>query len=213
MTRTFNVYNGDTLIKSGLSPLELQQLEPDTTYDLKISASEFMSESEKVDVPLFRTLPENILRKLKAKDFSTVNGATLVDDGDALKITSDGTSRIQMYTPATTNSVLTKPLVTGKTYRLSAKIKFDEGYSPTETPLKSFLLVITGMSPSTRLIVTRTPVSVSTSEYLEFSGEVGITGDVSKFTNYYLIIQSDTLSERFRGTVRIKDLYLNEVKE
>lgn len=213
MARTFNIYDGDNLIKSGLSPLELQQLTPDTNYNLKISASEFMSESEKIAVPTFRTLPENILRPLKASDFTTVKGATLTDDGDAIKLTSTGAERIQCYTPPTTNSVLTKPLVTGKTYRLSGKVKFDEGYSPAENPLRSFLLVITGMSPSTRLIITRTPVTVSTTDYVEFSGEVGITGDTSIFTNYYLIMQSDTSSERFTGTIRVKDFKLIELKE
>lgn len=213
MARTFNVYNGDTLIKSGLSPLELQQLEPDTTYDLKISASEFLSESEKVTVPVFKTMPENILRPLTAKDFTIVRGATLSDDGNVLKLTSDGTERIQLYTPPTTNSVLTKPLVKGKTYRISAKIKFDEGYLPVDQPLRSFLLIIVGMSPSTRLILTRTPVPVNTNEYIEFSGEVGITGDTSGFTNYYLIMQSDNGTERFTGTVRIKDMELREVIE
>lgn len=213
MVRTFNVYHGDKLIKSGLSPLELQQLTPDTSYDLKISASEFMSESEKVDVPLFKTLPENILRPLKTSDFTTIKGATLSDDMNAIKITSDGKERIQCYTPATTKSVLTKPLETGKTYRISAKVKFDEGYNPTANPLRTFVLVLTGMSPSTRLIVTRVPIPVSTTEYLEFSGEVGITGDTSIFTNYYLIMQSDTGTERFNGTIRLKDLELREVIE
>lgn len=213
MPRTFNIYDGDNLIKSGLSPLELQQLTPDTNYNLKISASEFMSESEKIAVPTFRTLPENILRPLKASDFTIVRGATLTDDGEAIKLTSDGTERIQCYTPPNSNSVLTKPLVTGKTYRLSGKVKFDEGYSPTEIPLRSFVLVMTGMSPSTRLIVTRTPIPVSTTEYLEFSGEVGITGDTSIFTNYYLIMQSDNGTERFTGTIRVKDFKLIEVKE
>lgn len=213
MARTFNIYDGDNLIKSGLSPLELQQLTPDTNYNLKISATEFMTESEKIAVPTFKTLPENILRPIQASDFTTVRGATLEDDGGAIKLTSDGTERIQCYTAPTTNSVLTKPFVTGKTYRLSAKVKFDEGYDPAVLPLRSFVLVITGMSPSTRLVVTRTPIPASTTEYVEFSGELGITGDMSGFTNYYLIMQSDSGTERFTGTLRIKDFKVIEVKE
>lgn len=212
MARTFKVYNGDTVIKQGTSPLTITGLTPLTDYNLKISAVEGGKESNQVEVPTFTTLGENILRPLKVADFTTIRGATLVDDGSAIKLTSAGTERIQVFTPANSNSVITKPLVTGKTYRLSAKIKFDAGYSPSDTPLRSFVLIIVGMSPSTRLILTRTPVPLSTTEYLEFSGEVGITGDVSQFTNYYLIMQSDNGTERFTGTVRIKDMQLREVR-
>lgn len=213
MARTFRVYNGDTLIKQGTSPLNITGLTPLTTYDLKISAVEDDRESNIVDVPTFTTLGENILRPLKVADFTTIKGATIVDEGNGINLTSTGAERIQLYTAPTANNVLTKPLVTGKTYRLSATIKFDAGYSPSEIPLRSFVLIITGMSPSTRLILTRTPVPVSTTEYLDFSGEVGITGDVSQFTNYYLIMQSDNGTERFTGTIHIKDMQLREIKE
>lgn len=214
MARTFNVYNGDTLIKSGLSPLELQQLEPDTTYDLKISASEFMSESEKVAVPRFNTLPINHLRKIVASDFTTVNGATLTDDGETLKITSDGTGRMQMVTPTARNNVITTPLVQGKTYKLVADIKVEEGYSGTPIPLNSFKIILSGnTTEANRLILTANPIEISTTEYKKMSGIATISGDISKVNNYYLIIQSDNSAERFTGTLRIKNIQVNEVKE
>lgn len=67
MARTFNIYEGDNLIKSGLSPLELQQLTQDTTYNLKISANEEGRESDTVPIPQFKTLTTNLLKDFTPK--------------------------------------------------------------------------------------------------------------------------------------------------
>lgn len=213
MARTFKVYNGDALLKQGLSPLNITGLTPLTTYNLTISALDG-TESNRVSVPTFRTLGENIMKPLKASNFTTVNGCTLTQEGDVINLTSDGTARIQALTPTSTttgNSVLTKPVVAGKTYKLAGKVKFKTGYTPNVDPLKSFTMILTGNSPSTRLINTSMPIKVSTSDFVEFSGTVGITGDPSIFATYFLGLQSDNASERFTGTIYLKDLELRGV--
>lgn len=217
MVRTFNIYDGDNLIKSGLSPLELQQLTPDTTYNLMLSASEFMSESERVPVPTFTTDLLNHLRQLQRSDFTTVNGATITDEqGGILKITSDGTQRIVMYTNQTTNNVLSTPITQGTTYTLSGEIKLDEGYSGTPSPLNTFNIALYGFSGSgTRLIFTANPIELSTTEYKTIKGTATISTDLSRITNYYIQIQHNIGNgdERFTGTMRIKNIKLTEVKE
>lgn len=215
MARTFNIYDGDNLIKSGLSPLELQQLTPDTNYNLKISASEFMSESEKIAVPTFTTDLRNYLRQIQRSDFTSVNGATMEDEaGGILKITSDGTARVVMNTATNRNSVLSTPIEQGKRYQLSAQIKLDEGYSGTPSPLNSFKVILSGYSGTgQRLVLTANPIELSTTEYKTMSGVATISTDISLITNYYLAISMDSASERFTGTLRMKNFKLVEVKE
>lgn len=215
MARTFNIYDGDNLIKSGLSPLDLQQLTSETTYNLKISASEFMSESEKIAVPTFTTDLRNYLRQIQRSDFTSVNGATMEDEaGGILKITSDGTARVVMNTATNRNSVLSTPIEQGKRYQLSAQIKLDEGYSGTPSPLNSFKVILSGYSGTgQRLVLTANPIELSTTEYKTMSGVATISTDISLITNYYLAISMDSASERFTGTLRMKNFKLVEVKE
>lgn len=215
MVRTFNIYDGENLIKSGLSPLELQQLQPETTYNLKISASEFMSESEKIAVPAFTTDLRNYLRQLSTSDFISINGATMEDEaGGILKITSDGTARVVMNTATNRNSVLSTPIEQGKRYQLSAQIKLDEGYSGTPSPLNSFKVILSGYSGTgQRLVLTANPIELSTTEYKTMSGVATISTDISLITNYYLAISMDAAAERFTGTLRMKNFKLTEVKE
>lgn len=54
-TRTYKVYNGDTIIKEGANPNVVTGLTGSTKYNLKISAVENGEESVKVDVPEFTT--------------------------------------------------------------------------------------------------------------------------------------------------------------
>lgn len=217
MAREFKLYKGSDFIKQGASPLQVTGLETGTIYPegyFKLSAYDtiYENESAKVDVPEFTTLYTNHVRQLQRSDFTTVNGATMTDEqGGILKITSDGTARIQMYTASSTNSVLSKGLEQGKTYTLSADIKVDEGYSGTPSPLNSFKLVLSSYSSTTnREIMTANPFEISTSKYTKMKGTATIIGDVSQIKNYYLLIQTDSASERFTGTLRLKNFQVVE---
>lgn len=217
MSREFKLYKGSEFIKQAASPLQATGLETGTIYPegyFQLSAYDtiYENESAKVDVPSFTTLYTNHLRQLQRSDFTNVAGATITDEeGGILKITSDGTARMQMLTATQTNNVLTTPLVQGKTYTLSADIKLDEGYSGTPAPLTSFKLILSSYSSTTkREIVTANPFELSTTEYKKMKGTATIIGDVSQITNYYFIIQADSATERFTGTLRLKNLQIVE---
>lgn len=219
MPREFKLYKGVEFIKQGVSPLEVTNLSTGTVYPkgyFQLSAYDTLTaaESSKVDVPEFTTLYTNHLRQLQRSDFTTVNGATMTDEpGGVLKITSDGTQRIVMYTNQTTNNVLSTPIKKGTTYTLSAEIKLDEGYSGTPTPLNTFNIALYGFSGSgARLIYTANPIELSTSEYKKMKGTATISADLSIITNYYIQIQHNIGNgdERFTGTLRLKNIQLVE---
>ncbi|BDP63363.1 hypothetical protein [Enterococcus faecium] len=66
--------------------------------------------------------PNLFVNKLESSDFIKGNHGSLTDDNGILHFTSDGTGDINMLTSANMPSV-----GSGKTYTLSAKLRFDEG--------------------------------------------------------------------------------------
>ena len=66
--------------------------------------------------------PNLFVNKLESSDFIKGNHGSLTDDNGILHFTSDGTGDINMLTSANMPSVSS-----GKTYTLSAKLRFDEG--------------------------------------------------------------------------------------
>ena len=217
MAREFKLYKGSDFIKQGTSPLQVTGLETGTIYPegyFKLSAYDtiYENESAKVDVPEFTTLYTNHLRQLQRSDFTSVNGATMEDEeGGILKITSDGSARIVMNTPTNTNSVLSTPIQQGKTYTLSAQIKLEPGYSGTPSPLNSFKVILSGYSGTgQRLIFTANPIELSTTEYKTMIGVATISADISLITNYYIALSMNDATERFTGTLSLKNIQLVE---
>lgn len=207
MARTFNVYNGDTLIKRGLSPLELQQLEPDTTYDLKISASEFMSESEKVAVPLFKTLPQNILPQVTAKTFTLGTGATVKDgvDGEVI-FTLDGTNQLLKYDTTFKLPQLTE----GKTYKLSVDIKF---HNDVVGDVRNLRLSYNYIPGGAVMLETPRPITDTTKDkWIKIQGTKNIKYEPNTPTLWYLVFQDLIISNRITGTISLKNFQVFEVK-
>ena len=66
--------------------------------------------------------PNLFVNKLESSDFSKGNHGSLTDDKGKLHFTSDGTGSIAMFT-----RVNTPAIVSGKTYTISARLRFDEG--------------------------------------------------------------------------------------
>ncbi|OOL50090.1 BppU family phage baseplate upper protein, partial [Enterococcus faecium] len=64
----------------------------------------------------------NLMSKLKSSDFNVGYHGSLTSDNEKLHFTSDGTGSIIMFT-----RINTPQLASGKTYTLSAKVRFDEG--------------------------------------------------------------------------------------
>lgn len=66
--------------------------------------------------------PNLFVNKLKSSDFIKGSHGSLTDDSGGLHFTSDGTGVIDMFTRTNMPTV-----VSGKTYTISAKLRFDEG--------------------------------------------------------------------------------------
>lgn len=66
--------------------------------------------------------PNLFVNKLESSDFIKGNHGSLTDDNGILHFTSDGTGDLDMFTSANMPAV-----VSGKTYTISAKLRFDEG--------------------------------------------------------------------------------------
>lgn len=66
--------------------------------------------------------PNLFVNTLKSSDFNKGSHGSLTDDNGILHFTSDGTGDLDMFTSANMPAV-----VSGKTYTISAKLRFDEG--------------------------------------------------------------------------------------
>lgn len=66
--------------------------------------------------------PNLFVNKLESSDFNKGSHGSLTDDKGKLHFTSDGTGSIDMFT-----RVNTPAIVSGKTYTISARLRFDEG--------------------------------------------------------------------------------------
>lgn len=66
--------------------------------------------------------PNLFVNKLESSDFNKGSHGSLTDDNWKLHFTSDGTGSIDMFT-----RVNTPAIVSGKTYTISARLRFDEG--------------------------------------------------------------------------------------
>lgn len=207
MARTFNIYDGDNLIKSGLSPLELQQLTPDTNYNLKISASEFMSESEKIAVPTFRTLPENILPSVTAKTFTLGTGATVKDGADGEVIfTLDGANQLLKYDTTFKLPQLTE----GKTYTISADIKF---HSDIVGDVRNLRLSYNYLPGGEVVLETPRPIAdVTTNKWIKIEGTKTIQYGKNPPSSWYLLVQDVIISNRIKGTISINNFQVFEIK-
>lgn len=75
--------------------------------------------------------PNLFVNKLESSDFNKGSHGSLTDDNWKLHFTSDGTGSINMFTA---NSM--PPLVSGKTYTISARLRFDEGTTGDINKLK-----------------------------------------------------------------------------
>lgn len=62
MVREFRVYNKGQLLMEGASPLDISNLTPHTTYNLEIATWDGKLESERVPVPQFTTLREQLVQ-------------------------------------------------------------------------------------------------------------------------------------------------------
>lgn len=96
-TRTYKVYNGDTVIKEGASPNVVTGLTGSTKYNLKISAVENGDESVKVDVPEFTTKAPTV----------AVTGVTIAPKTASVKV-----GATQQLTPTVAPSNATNKAVT-----------------------------------------------------------------------------------------------------
>lgn len=96
-TRTYKVYNGDTVIKEGASPNVVTGLTGSTKYNLKISAVENGDESVKVDVPEFTTKVPTV----------AVTGVTIAPKTASVKV-----GATQQLTPTVAPSNATNKAVT-----------------------------------------------------------------------------------------------------
>lgn len=66
--------------------------------------------------------PNLFVNKLESSDFNKESHGSLTDDKGKLHFTSDGTGSISMFT-----RINTPAIVSGKTYTISARLRFDEG--------------------------------------------------------------------------------------
>lgn len=218
MADKFRIYRNGTVLKEGLSPLVIDNLQRGTIYpEGYFTATRVIGKGESLyePVPMITTAFTNMLKPITVSSFVSVNGATFSDETTGLKIVSDGTGRILSNTNATGN-ILAKPLEQGKTYTLSAKIKVDEGYSwqPSNgRPLSSFKIVLnarTDDNTTTRTIFTANPFLVSTDKWERMEGTATITADPTLWTKYYIVVQFDNATERFTGTIHMKEFQLEE---
>ncbi|MDT9552226.1 BppU family phage baseplate upper protein, partial [Enterococcus faecium] len=97
----------------------------------------------------------NLMSKLKSSDFNIGYHGSLTLDNEKLHFTSDGTGSIIMFT-----RINTPQLASGKTYTLSAKVRFDEGTTGAIDKLR----LVYRTSPGEKILLEANSTNITTDD-------------------------------------------------
>lgn len=147
----------------------------------------------------------NLMRVIKASDFTVQSDAIVSDVGyNSIRITSQGTDRLSTYTK---NSI--PSLIKGKTYTLSAKVKFEEG---TTGDIESLMISYRKSSGGTILFYANTK-GVEVGKEITIKGTGIVNYEITDLSKFYLSIATTTGTDKISGSVIVSDIKIEEGSE
>ncbi|WP_422698944.1 hypothetical protein ACOX9P_09460 [Enterococcus durans] len=147
--------------------------------------------------------PNLFANNLKSSDFLKGSHGLLTDDNGILHFTSDGTGDIDMLTSTTMPSVSS-----GKTYTLSAKLRFDEG---TTGDINKLRLVYRKSSGGTPLVeANSTSVTVDDiGKEITIKGTAKVTYEITTLDRFYISV-SFSSTGKITGGFKLYNIKIEE---
>lgn len=145
----------------------------------------------------------NLMSKLKSSDFNVgYHGSVELVNG-MLHFTSDGTGSIIMFT-----RINTPQLASGKTYTLSAKVRFDEGTTGAIDKLR----LVYRTSPGEKILLEANGTNITTDDVgkeITIKGTANVNYQISNLDRFYMSI-SFVDRDKINGGFKLYDIKIEE---
>ncbi|EMK9296095.1 hypothetical protein OP563_002288 [Enterococcus faecium] len=145
----------------------------------------------------------NLMSKLKSSDFNIGYHGSLTLDNEKLHFTSDGTGSISMFT-----RINTPQLVSGKTYTLSAKVRFDEGTTGAIDKLR----LVYRTSPGEKILLEANSTNITTDDVgkeITIKGTANVNYQITNLDRFYMSI-SFVDRDKINGGFKLYDIKIEE---
>lgn len=145
----------------------------------------------------------NLMSKLKSSDFNVGYHGSLTSDNEKLHFTSDGTGSIIMFT-----RINTPQLASGKTYTLSAKVRFDEGTTGAIDKLR----LVYRTSPGEKILLEANSTNITTDDVgkeITIKGTANVNYQITNLDRFYMSI-SFVDKDKINGGFKLYDIKIEE---
>jgi chaperonin cofactor prefoldin len=145
----------------------------------------------------------NLMSKLKSSDFNVGYHGSLTSDNEKLHFTSDATGSIIMFT-----RINTPQLASGKTYTLSAKVRFDEGTTGAIDKLR----LVYRTSPGEKILLEANSTNITTDDVgkeITIKGTANVNYQITNLDRFYMSI-SFVDRDKINGGFKLYDIKIEE---
>lgn len=145
----------------------------------------------------------NLMSKLKSSDFNVGYHGSLTLDNEKLHFTSDGTGSIIMFT-----RINAPQLTSGKTYTLSAKVRFDEGTTGAIDKLR----LVYRTSPGEKILLEANSTNITTDDVgkeITIKGTANVNYQITNLDRFYMSI-SFVDRDKINGGFKLYDIKIEE---
>ncbi|WP_251846086.1 BppU family phage baseplate upper protein [Enterococcus faecium] len=147
--------------------------------------------------------PNLFVNKLESSDFNKGSHGSLTDDSGMLYFTSDGTGDINMFTNANMPAV-----VSGKTYTISAKLRFDEGTTGDINKLR--LVYRKEINGTVLLEANSTAMTVADlGKEITIKGTAMVTYNITELRRFYVSVNFSQ-NGKINGGFKLYDIKIEE---
>ncbi|EMF0164631.1 hypothetical protein OK009_001964 [Enterococcus hirae] len=147
--------------------------------------------------------PNVFVNALKSSDFNRGYHGSITDVNGMLHFTSDGTGTIDMFTRNYTSA-----LVSGKTYTISAKVRFDEGTTGAINKLR--LVYRTSPGGNILLEANNTTMTIDdVGKEITIKGTANVNYQITNLERFYLSV-SFTNQDKINGGFKLYDIKIEE---
>ncbi|EIR3865066.1 BppU family phage baseplate upper protein [Enterococcus faecium] len=147
--------------------------------------------------------PNLFVNKLESSDFIKGNHGSLTDDNGILHFTSDGTGDIGMLTSANMPSV-----GSGKTYTLSAKVRFDEGTTGAINKLR----LVYRTSPGGDILLEANSTNMTIDDVgkeITIKGTASVAYEITNLNRFFISV-SFSQNGKINGGFKLYDIKIEE---
>lgn len=145
----------------------------------------------------------NLMSKLKSPDFNSGYHGSITDVDGRLHFTSDGTGSISMFT-----RIDTPALASGKTYTLSAKVRFDEGTTGAIDKLR----LVYRTSPGEKILLEANSTNITTDDVgkeITIKGTANVNYQITNVERFYMTVSFANF-DKINGGFKLYDIKIEE---